>query len=449
MPPSALLHLTFVTVEATSLKERLVGFSYFPLFIDSASRMPFLAEQAKGDPIQAKRALHKGNYQMPIYCEYPPMTSALTYKNFIHLERAPTASVLLRVDYAAIDYDGNFISVKDPDPKVREMAYEPPPAYEEQTYSTAYFLTSQIEREVFAVRKERRTDAPLREVLTAVCQAEDAKCDTDQDLIAYFTKRLKDANNLALLDMNFFSAYAPKIGFRYNVEALIGAAPKNSLFQVLASVCPPGSPYLGDERTMFSAFPFSFCDWESKQDHVKFMEDDIVLNGLEIYKSSSLIIDINTFDIKTKNVVHFGFAVYPLAKDFQNRIYFLSGVMQLPVYKGPVPRELTDTLCQNLNVDPSALLQKMHKEGKIEYHGSAQAIVKAVDNQRHAHFLKPLPELVPSNKFLTPEERQRYTYKASARSTAKNLSDMVPKPADQKKLQNEATVKFRDFMEKL
>ena len=167
---------------------------------------------------------------MPIYCEYPPMTSTVTYKNFIHLERIPTASVLVRVDYAAIDYDGNFISVKDPDPKVREMAYEPPPAYEEQTYSTAYFLNSQIEREVFAVRKERKTDAPLREVLTAVCQAEEAKAETDQDLIAYFTKRLKDINNLGLIDMNFFSAYVPKIGFRYNLEALVGVSAKNCLF---------------------------------------------------------------------------------------------------------------------------------------------------------------------------------------------------------------------------
>ena len=207
---------------------------------------------------------------MPIYCEYPPMTSTVTYKNFIHLERIPTASVLVRVDYAAIDYDGNFISVKDPDAKVREMAYEPPPAYEEQTYSTAYFLNSQIEREVFGVRKERKTDAPLREVLTAVCQAEDAKCDNDQDLIAYFTKRLKNQNNLEILDMNFFSAYVPKIGFRYNLEALIGVQTNNNLFQVLGSICPPGSPYLGDEKSLFSAFPFSFCNWDSKQDFIKF-----------------------------------------------------------------------------------------------------------------------------------------------------------------------------------
>ena len=125
---------------------------------------------------------------------------------------------------------------------------------------------------------------------------------------------------------------------------------------MLGSIVPPGSPYIDGKRTMFAAFPFSFCDWDSKQDFIKFMEDDIVLNGLEVFKSSVILLDINTFDIQTKKINHYGFAVYPLAKDFQNRIYFLSGVSQLVVYKGAVPAELTDTLNNNPNIDPLLLL---------------------------------------------------------------------------------------------
>ena len=68
---------------------------------------------------------------MPIYCEYPPVTGNITYKNFIHLERIPTASVLLRIDYASIDFDGNFISVKDNDPKIAALAFEAAPKYSE------------------------------------------------------------------------------------------------------------------------------------------------------------------------------------------------------------------------------------------------------------------------------------------------------------------------------
>lgn len=68
---------------------------------------------------------------MPIYCEYPKITDSLTYRNFIRLERIPNASVLIRIDYASIDYDGNFISIRDPDPAIAKMAFEQPPRYED------------------------------------------------------------------------------------------------------------------------------------------------------------------------------------------------------------------------------------------------------------------------------------------------------------------------------
>ena len=145
-------------------------------------------------------------------------------------------------------------------------------------------------------------------------------------MLDYFKQKLKNTNNPTLLDMNFYSSYIPKIGFRYNLEALVGVQSKNQLYQVLGSIVPPGSPYVNDKRTMFAAFPFSFCDWDSKQDFIKFNEDDIVLNGLEVYKSSCILLDINTYDIQKKEIKHYGFAVYPLAEAFQNRIYFLSGV---------------------------------------------------------------------------------------------------------------------------
>ena len=68
MPASAILHLAFLTIEATTFKEKIVGFSYFPIFIDKNTKMPYLEEQARGNPLEFKTVLHKGNYQMPIYC---------------------------------------------------------------------------------------------------------------------------------------------------------------------------------------------------------------------------------------------------------------------------------------------------------------------------------------------------------------------------------------------
>lgn len=77
------------------------------------------------------------------------------------MERIPTASVLLRVDYASIDNDGNFISIKDRDPEKRELAYYAPPDYETGTYSTLYYLISEEERDLYSIRKQRKIDRPL------------------------------------------------------------------------------------------------------------------------------------------------------------------------------------------------------------------------------------------------------------------------------------------------
>mmetsp|Transcript_27927 Transcript_27927/g.37295 ORF Transcript_27927/g.37295 Transcript_27927/m.37295 type:complete len:240 (-) Transcript_27927:87-806(-) len=236
---------------------------------------------------------------MPIYCEYPKITDNLTYRNFIRLERIPNASILLRIDYASIDYDGNFISIRDPDPAVAKMAFEAPPPYENQTYSTMYFLTSDIERDVFNLRKLRATDAPLKEVLEAIADVQGKELLNDKAILDDFKQQMgSNDENLQLLDLVFFSAYESKIGFRYNLEALNSLENEgNKLWQVMSSIVPPASPYQDENRSMFAAFPFSFIDWESKRDHIQFMEDDIVMNNMALWRSSAIIFDISSYDI--------------------------------------------------------------------------------------------------------------------------------------------------------
>ena len=123
------------------------------------------------------------------------------------------------------------------------------------------------------------------------------------------------------------------------------------------------------------------------------MEDDIVMNNMALWRSSAIVFDISSYDMNQREIVRYGFAVYPLTKQFQGRTYFTSGVHILPIYSGPVPRKLTDILSRNTNVDPSALLQKMREDGEIDYAGPGFIVVKAVDSQRHAHFLRGLDEI--------------------------------------------------------
>ena len=176
----------------------------------------------------------------------------------------------------------------------------------------------------------------------------------------------------------------------------------------MTSIVPPASPYQDNNRSMFAAFPFSYIDWESKVDHVQFMEDDIVMNNIALWQSSCIILDISSYSIQTGQMERYGFAVYPLIKSFQTRHYFVSGVQVLPVYRGAVPRKLTDILSRNTNVEPMNLLSKMREDNEIQYAGSAYAVVKAVDSQRHAHYLRSLAEITPSQRYLNAEEKLLY-----------------------------------------
>lgn len=102
---------------------------------------------------------------MPIYFEKPEFKREVTYRDYLQLERIPTCSLLMRVDFSSIDYDGNFVSLQDSDPKARQLAYEPPPDYNSGAYSTLYYLISETERDMYAIRKTRRYDVPLSEVM--------------------------------------------------------------------------------------------------------------------------------------------------------------------------------------------------------------------------------------------------------------------------------------------
>lgn len=102
---------------------------------------------------------------MPIFYELPSEQSGLTYQDYIKLERIPTAFVLLRIDFSSIDYEGNFISINDKDPQLRQLAYEPPPDYHKGAYSTLYYIISDAERDLYSIRKQRKIDVPLLEVM--------------------------------------------------------------------------------------------------------------------------------------------------------------------------------------------------------------------------------------------------------------------------------------------
>lgn len=189
---------------------------------------------------------------MPIYYEMPEENSQnVTYRDYIKLERIPTASVLLRVDYSSIDFEGNFISIKNRDPKKAALAYTPPPHYQTGAYNTQYYIISEEERELYGIRRRRKIDLPLVEVMQAMCQAANSTAKTQKEILAFFKNKIGQPKNLNFLDLTFFSEFEARFGFRVEFQMIHGAkSHKDSIYQILSSVCPPGFPYSGGKHKM-------------------------------------------------------------------------------------------------------------------------------------------------------------------------------------------------------
>ena len=168
---------------------------------------------------------------MPIYSGMPLQAERFTYQNFISLDRIPCASVLLRVDYSSIDYDGNFISIKNPDPSIAKLAYEEPPKYSEAAYATTYFLTSNVEREMFKKKAVNSTDAPLSDVLEAIIEVQGAHVESHA-IINYFVDMMptQDPSSLQVIDLTFLSSYDKNFGFRLCLDQITGLTESGKIY---------------------------------------------------------------------------------------------------------------------------------------------------------------------------------------------------------------------------
>lgn len=70
--------------------------------------------------------------------------------------------------------------MNDKDPKISEMAFEPPPEYSDLAYSTVYFLSSELERKMFLIRKKRNIDVKLSQVMQVISKAMGIQSDDEK-----------------------------------------------------------------------------------------------------------------------------------------------------------------------------------------------------------------------------------------------------------------------------
>ena len=126
---------------------------------------------------------------MPLFSGRVNESTPFTYERFVYLERAPTASVLLRVVKAP---KNNAISIAAPE-------------YREGLYGTAYFNVTEEELKVMKLRR-RRPNPPLGAVVNDLLSANGIKTNQPSPAdLGLLEKLVKCKKDTPMLDLNYHS----------------------------------------------------------------------------------------------------------------------------------------------------------------------------------------------------------------------------------------------------
>lgn len=163
--PTTIVAITIETIDKANLDVVYLGHAFFPLFLDKDSRKP------TADPTAQNFILQEGNYQIPLYCQTPPLNPPFTFDILQKLEKIPTASLLVRVRKAATQDGYKVLSIKDVPSSEWESTglVEAPPDYGEEKYNTTYCNVNNSELAMFKER-ERRHDPQFRDTCQYLAQ---------------------------------------------------------------------------------------------------------------------------------------------------------------------------------------------------------------------------------------------------------------------------------------
>jgi hypothetical protein len=141
-------------------------------------------------------------------------------------------------------------------------------------------------------------------------------------------------------------------------------------------------PYSESNRKLVQAFTLQKPNWvKSYPDYYTFDEDEVNIKNVAVNLSSCLVFDIKRYSFITQKSMDFGFAVYPLVSDFQNRLYMNSGVMQLTMYEGKVPINFIALLSKDPLVPVQETITSFVKSGEFkQLNEPISVVVRVVDN---------------------------------------------------------------------
>jgi hypothetical protein len=134
--------------------------------LDSITKKPTANNSIQGYILQ------EGNYQIPIFCQKPPIRPPFTFDILTQLEKIPTASLLIRVRRAPTTEGYKVLSIKDVPQNEWETTglVESAPDYGDEKYNTSYCKVNGAELVMFNDRV-KRYDPQLVDTLKYLQQA--------------------------------------------------------------------------------------------------------------------------------------------------------------------------------------------------------------------------------------------------------------------------------------
>lgn len=181
--------------------------------------------------------------------------------------------------------------------------------------------------------------------------------------------------------MMYFARYQAQAGFKFSLDGL-HLVPKESIPYIgLYCMNPPGDLYL-DEPDHSKIQMTSLLNWEGPAKSPQWLDGYITFKDIPHQNNLHMLIDIRSvsFAKTTPEFSKIGWTICPI---FSPDGFVLSGIYQIPLFKGEFPKGLRQELQEN---DPWPYLMELMKNKKnpfkLSFLGDTTVICRLVDSQR-------------------------------------------------------------------
>ncbi|CAI2359223.1 unnamed protein product [Moneuplotes crassus] len=437
------------SIERNNHKQVVVGYAFFPLFVDPSTGLP--ANHPTSDA-----ALQTGKYQIPIFCQTPRLARPFSYQNVTALERIPCASLLIRIEKAPTDDKGKSISIAGLSEarRVELGMLKLPPKYQQGEYNNRYIDLMKDELKIYE-EKVIRVDPLVTEAIKPLRNT----YENDKKFKKKIKKILKKKNVSALthdefsehvfeppekytteiIDINYFSQYIHSIGFRFNIDLVFNADPR-MIYVAICCINPPGSLYqqpIGYDKVI----EFNEIDFNSHVKGQKFHESFYAFVNVPSNENVHMIVDIKAIKIHKKKeaeIIDYAWTIYPIFSKLDtdenkdtDEVFIRSGYHMMPLFQGKVRNDVVKDLVSVKDCWEHLESQQRLKVAPISLLPKAGVILRCVDNQREGHFSTLGDPNRIDYSFCPNPKNYQYNDKVRRKIEKGNkIADILPKNTD-------------------